>query len=56
MDALQRRGFTVLADRLDTAGFRQECANDLLISLAVQAEIVEGIGMLARDDRIGLGG
>ena len=46
----------MLADRLDIGGLRQERAHDVLVALGVQAEIVEGIGMAALDDRIGLGG
>ena len=52
----KRRGLAVLADRVDVRGLGQESAHDALAALAVQAEIVERIGVAALDDRIGLGG
>ena len=48
--------FAVLADRLDIGGFGQESAHHALVAFDVQAEIVEGIGVAALDDRIGFGG
>ena len=56
VDALKPCGFTMFADRLDIRGLRDEGAHHLVVALAVQAEIVKRIGMLAFDDRIGLGG
>ena len=56
MDPRQRRPFAMLADRLDIGGFRQERAHDVLAAFGVKAEIVERIGVVALDDRIGLGG
>ena len=52
----KRRGLAMLADRLDVGGLGQESAHHAVAAFAVQAEIVEGIGMTAFDDRIGLGG
>ena len=56
VNARERRGFAVLADRLDIGGLRQERAHDVPVALGMQAEIVERVGMSALDDRIGLGG
>ena len=56
MDPRQRRPFTMFTDCLDIGGFRQERAHDLPVALGMQAEIVEGVGVIALDDRIGLGG
>ncbi len=55
VDSLQRRGLAVFADGVDLGGLRQKCAHHALAALAVQSEIVEGIGMTAFDDRIGFG-
>ena len=56
MNARERRRLAVLADRLDIGGLRQEGAHDVAVALGMQAEIMEGIGVAAFDDRIGLGG
>ena len=56
VDSLEFGPFAVLADRLDIGGLGQEGAHNVLAALAVQAEIVKGVGMLALDDRISLGG
>ncbi len=41
VDAGQRRGFAMLADGLDVRGFGQERAHDVLVALAMKAEIME---------------
>ena len=56
VNARQRRRFAMLVDRLDLGGLRQERAHHGLVALGVKAEIVEGIGVAAFDDRIGLRG
>ena len=56
VNARQRCGFAMLADRLDLRGLGQERAHHGFAALGVKAEIVKGIGVTAFDDRIGLGG
>ncbi|MET3262896.1 hypothetical protein ABIF38_004402 [Bradyrhizobium japonicum] len=56
MDPRQRRRLAMLADRLDIAGIGQEGAHDVAVPLGVKPEIVEGVGVAALDDGIGLGG
>ena len=56
VDARKRCGFAVLADRIDIGGFREESAHHAPVSLGVEAEVVEGVGVPALDDRISLGG
>ena len=41
----------MLADRLDVGRLRQERTHDAPVTFGVQAEVVEGIGMTALDDR-----
>jgi hypothetical protein len=56
VNAVQRCGFAMLADRLDIRRLRQERAHHGFPALGVKAEIVERIGVAALDNRIGLRG
>ena len=56
VNARQRRRFALLADRIDFRRLRQKRAHHGPAAFIVQAEIVEGIGVAAFNDRIGFGG
>ena len=56
MDPRQLGRLAVLVHCVDLRGLWQKGAHDGLAAFLVQAKIVEGIGMAAFDDRIGLGG
>ena len=56
VDPRQGCRFAMLADGFHVGRLGQEGAYDALLSLGVETEIVEGVGVPALDDRIGFGG
>ncbi|MFK4686339.1 hypothetical protein ABIF39_008096 [Bradyrhizobium diazoefficiens] len=55
VDAVEPGDLAVLANRLDIGGLGQKGAHHALAALGMQPEIVEGVGVAALDDRVGLG-
>ena len=45
----------MFTDCLDIGGLGQERTHHLAVALGVEAEIVKRVGMIALDDRVGLG-
>ena len=56
VNARELRGLAMFADRFHIGGLRQKGAHHAFIAFGMKAEIAEGVGVAALDDRVGLGG